>query len=416
VGFDTEVLKLKAKNYWRQNEKRVVLISAAFMIGLILFVINFATYQTSQNKFSFEGEKSIGNQGQNAVLEFGLDEPRLAQGTTIQLEFSGMTGASPPPLNVFLNNQRVTQTTSSEVVLSPDSSDLARNNTIRVERAQLGFQDQALVSASVTSNTRFRQLVFVLVNLASLLLVAAPVLIIKYREFQRKSEIESEFPQFLRDVLEGTRAGMSLPQAVQNIGSSGYGAMEPEIEKMNARIDWGIPFDDVMTQFAQDSSSSMIRRSVDTIIQAYESGGNIEDVLDSVVDNIRSIQELQEERESQLYGELVTGYIVYFIFIGILIGLTTYLLPSLSQASSALSSSGSGGSGAAGIGGGILSGSGNLERNIQIYRGWFKNLAYIQAIFSGLIIGKLTEGSLRAGLKHVAILFGLGYLAVTFFL
>jgi flagellar protein FlaJ len=206
---------------------------------------------------------------------------------------------------------------------------------------------------------------------------------------------------------------MSLPQAVQNIGSSGYGAMEPEIEKMNARLDWGIPFDKVMTQFADDSRSPMIRRSVDTIIQVFESGGNIEDVLDSVVDNIRSIQELQEERESQLYSELVTGYIVYFIFIGILIGLTTYLLPSLSQASSSL---GGASSGVGGFSGGLLSASGGLERNIQIYRGWFKNLAYIQAVFSGLIIGKLTEGNLRAGLKHVAVLFGFGYLAVTFFI
>jgi flagellar protein FlaJ len=411
MAVDVESLRLKARNYWRKNERRILLISTSFAIGVVLLVTNFVTYQGSQNKFSFEGEKTIGNQDENAVVTFNLEEPSLAQGTTIQLRFEGMLDG--PPLDVFLNGQRVTQATSPELTLSPDPSDLRENNTIRVERAQIGFAEQALVSASVTSTTRFRQLLFVLTNLLAALMVAAPVLLIKYRQFQRKVEIEEEFPKFLRDILEGARAGMSLPQAVQNIGSSGYGAMGPEIEKMKARLDWGIPFDEVMTQFAEDSESSMIRRSVDTIIQAYESGGNIEDVLDSVVDNIRSIQELQQERESQLYGELVTGYIVYFIFIGILIGLTTYLLPSLSEASSAL---GGGGSSAASFGGGLLSGSGNLERNIQIYRGWFKNLAYIQAVFSGLIIGKLTEGNLRAGLKHVAILFGLGYLAVTFFL
>jgi len=414
TGIDTEEIKLRARNYWRNNEKRITMISLAFAMGVLLFIINFATYQSSQNKFSFQGEKDVGNRDQNAVLTFSLDQPDRAQGTSIELQFQGVRNG--PALNVFLNNQRVAQAGSNEVVLSPDQSDLRENNTIRIERAQIGFSEQAVVSASVRSTTQFRQLIFVLLNLGSALLVAAPILVIKYREFQRKSEIEDEFPKFLRDVLEGTRAGMSLPQAVQNIGEGGYGAMGPEIEKMNARLDWGIPFDDVMTQFAEDSGSSMIRRSVDTIIQAYESGGNIEDVLDSVVDNIRSIQELQQERESQLYGELVTGYIVYFIFIGILIGLTTFLLPSLSQASSALSSSGSGAPGVGGIGGGLLSGSGNLERNIQIYRGWFKNLAYIQAVFSGLIIGKLTEGNLRAGIKHVAVLFGLGYLAVTFFL
>lgn len=376
-----------------------------------MLVANFATYQGSQNKFSFEGERTIGNRGQNASVTFNLDRPKLAQGTAIQLGFEGMRDG--PPLDIFLNGQRLKQATSPEVTLSPDTSALRENNTITAERAQIGFGEQALVSASVTSTTRFRQLAFVLTNLLAGLMVAAPMLLIKYREFQRRVEIEGEFPQFLRDILEGARAGMSLPQAVQSVGDNGYGAMGPEIEKMEARLDWGVPFSEVMVQFAESSGSSMIRRSVDTIIQAYESGGNIEDVLDSVVDNIRSIQELQQERESQLYGELVTGYIVYFIFIGILIGLTTYLLPSLSQASSAI---GSEGSRTAGFGGGLLSEGGNLARNIQIYRGWFKNLAYIQAVFSGLIVGKLTEGSLRAGIKHVAILFGLGYIAVTFFL
>lgn len=413
MDVDAETLKLKLKNYWRQNEKRILLIALAFAFGALLFAINFSSYQASQNKFSFEGNESITNQ-QAAVVYFDLKRPNLLQGTTIQMEFGG--SESGPPLDISINGNRVTQTESMETTLSPDSGLLRRNNTIRVERAQLGFSEQRLTSVSVTANTRFRQITFVLLNLASVLLMIAPVLIIKYREFQRKSEIEEEFPQFLRDVLEGARAGMSLPQAVENTKSSGYGAIEPEIESMKARIDWGIPFNKVMIQFAESSNSSMIRRSVDTIIQAYESGGSIEDVLESVVDNIRSIQELQEKRENQLYGQLVTGYIVYFIFIGILVGLTTYLLPSLSQASSTLSQSSGGGSQVSNFGGGILSAAGNLERNIQVYKGWFRNLAYIQAVFSGLVIGKLTEGSLRAGLKHAAILFGLGYLAATFFL
>ena len=34
--------------------------------------------------------------------------------------------------------------------------------------------------------------------------------------------MEKKFPEFLRDVVEGTRAGMSLPQAIQNTESGNY--------------------------------------------------------------------------------------------------------------------------------------------------------------------------------------------------
>jgi flagellar protein FlaJ len=220
--------------------------------------------------------------------------------------------------------------------------------------------------------------------------------------------MEEEFPSFLRDVVEGTRAGMSLPQAVQNTESGNYGALDDTIEKMSAQIEWGVPFDQVLSSFAEETHSPVVKRSVDTIIQAYNSGGDIQDVLESVGDNIRSIRRLKEERQSQLYGEMITGYIVYFIFIGILVALTTYLLPNLASASESL-----------GTGGLALfgnSGGGSLQENIALYEKWFSRLVFIQAIFSGLIIGKLSEGEFRAGFKHTAVLFAAGYLTTTFFL
>lgn len=397
--------KLQAKNYWRENQRLIMLVAGAFIVGLITISLNYVSYQATTQKYMLDEPRTISNQ-QSAQIEFNLNQPGLAKGTSMNIELEN--GASGPEINVFLNGEQINTLNENSAIINLETSNLQESNTMRFERAQLGFTDQRIVSASITSNTNFQQLMFVLLNLFSILMMAAPLLYFRYKAYLDKKKMEKKFPEFLRDVVEGTRAGMSLPQAIQNTESGNYGPLDKKIKKMDAQLDWGIPFDQVLRNFGQETESALIKRSSETIVQAYESGGDIQDVLESVGDNIRTIKQLKEERESQLYGEMVTGYIVYFIFIGILIALTNYLLPNLASAQESL-----GGGSFSVLGGG---GGSSLQQNIETYNTWFQRLVFIQAIFSGLIVGKLSEGEIRAGFKHAAILFAVGYIATTFFL
>lgn len=404
MNLSKRKLKLKAKNFWRDNEKLILLIAAAFVLGVLVAGLNYWNYQNTIQKYSFEGEKTISN-SENVEFSFQIAQPSLATGTTMNLQIRG--ASSSIPVLIYLNGEQLEETTSESQVIDISSERLEENNTVRLEREVIGFEPQSLVSASVTSRTNFQQLMFIVLNLSAMLLIAAPIMYIKYTQYIAQKKMEEKFPEFLRDVVEGTRAGMSLPQAIQNTETGSYGPLDEKVEKMNAQLDWGIPFDQVLKNFGEETGSDVVKRSVDTIIQAYQSGGHIQDVLESVGDNIRTIKQLKEERESQLYGEMITGYIVYFIFIGILVALMNYLLPNLATAQESL-----GGGGFSAFGGG----GGSLQENITLYEDWFQRLVFIQALFSGLIIGKLAEGELKAGFKHMAILFAVGYLATTFFL
>lgn len=397
-------LKLKAKNFWRKHEKLILLIAGAFIIGLMLASFNYWQHQNSINKF-YTDEPQIISNNEHAEFSFVLEQPSLAQNTQIEMVFENIESGT--PVVIYLNDEQMSESSSNQETIRPSAEELEEENTVTIEREEIGFVDQRLLEASVTSSTNLQQIMFVLANLTSLMLVAAPIMYIKYNQYVRKKKMEEKFPEFLRDVVEGTRAGMSLPQAIQNTQTGSYGPLDEKIEKMDAQLDWGIPFDQVLKNFAKDTGSDVITRSVDTIIQAYQSGGNIQDVLESVGENIRTIKNLKEQRESQLYGEMVTGYLVYFIFIGILIALNNYLLPNLASAQESLG----GADQFSAFGGGA-----DLQENIELYNIWFRRLVFIQGFFSGLIIGKLSEGELKAGLKHTAILFALGYLSVTFFL
>ena len=403
--MDMRMLILRLKNYWRKNEKLILMISAAFIVGVAIASLNYVNHQNNTQILETSEVQEIDSESQ-ASFNFSIDSPETAQ-TQLEIRFENV--ASGDPVQLDINGEGLAEVSSNTDLINIESDQIQEENKVTVSATGLGLDEQRLIFAKVTSTNNFQELMFVLLNLLSLLLIAAPVMYIKYEQYVAKKKMQKKFPEFLRDVVEGTRAGMSLPQAIKNTETGSYGPLDKKIEKMNAQLDWGIPFEKVLRNFGKETGSPVIRRSVDTIIQAYSSGGNIQDVLESVGDNIRTIKELKQKRESQLYGEMITGYIVFFMFIGILIALTEFLLPNLASAQQSL-----GGESFSVLGG--SGGGNNLQENISLYKQWFSRLVYIQAFFSGLIIGKLSEGELKAGFKHMAILFAAGYLAVTFFL
>ncbi len=224
-------------------------------------------------------------------------------------------------------------------------------------------------------------------NFVAIIIVIIFPSILGYAKYRREAEIERRFPDFLRDVSENIRAGMTLPQAISSTKNTNYGALTPHVKKIAVQLDWGVTFDKIFEDFAS-KSTPVIKRTVATIIEVHRGGGNIADVFDVIGSSTVEINKIREERSSGIYSQMISGYMIFFVFLGILIALQTYLLPGLS--SSTLQ--------------------GPAPENLTgLYANLFKWLILIQGLFSGLVIGKMAEGNISAGLKHSLILMFIGY-------
>ncbi len=232
---------------------------------------------------------------------------------------------------------------------------------------------------------------FQMLGIIAVISALGPSLYFRYSDYSTSVEIETKFPMFLADVVDGVRAGMTLPQSIRSASKHDYGKLNSSVRQMTAQIDWGIPFDDVLKSFGEKSGTPVLKRTITTIIETHRSGGNIVDVLNAVAGSIMEINRIKKERSSQIYGQMITGYTIFFIFLGVLIGLQKFLLPSLS---------GLGGS----MEGGISSPMGT-----ELYENLFRVMIIIQGAFSGLAIGKMAEGSVFGGLKHAVALVAIGY-------
>ncbi len=211
-------------------------------------------------------------------------------------------------------------------------------------------------------------------------------LVIRYIYYIQSKSIERNFPDFLRDITSNIKAGMTLTQAIRMCKDKNYGYLTPYVNEISAKIDWGISFEKVLTTFANTVQNHIISRAVKTIIETHRSGGNISEVLDAVVSSVTEIEKIKKERSTRIYAQMINGYVIYFVFLGVMIGMSRFLIPAFNW--------------------------GGTQNTASTFTSVFRAIILIQSIFAGLTIGKLAEGSITDGFKHAFIMFLFGYATI----
>jgi flagellar protein FlaJ len=234
-------------------------------------------------------------------------------------------------------------------------------------------------------------------------------LILETKDLREK---ESMFLEFSRDLVGNVRAGTPISKAILNIQSKDYGSLTPYIRKLANQISLGIPIKTALETFARDLDSQTISRAINIISESEKAGGQIEDILESVVRSVSQIEKLKKERRSAMYTLVVQGYIIFLIFIVIMLVMEFKILSIATGLGEMTGSSGDIGGSLGGNIGGLMGGSGGTASAAELARP-FLWLLIVQSIFTGLVIGKLSEGSIKAGLKHSFILLVLSVLIDT---
>jgi flagellar protein FlaJ len=236
-------------------------------------------------------------------------------------------------------------------------------------------------------------------NVIGIGIIVAPYLLEKYIIYNRKRQTEENFPIFLRDFVEAVRGGMTVPVAFNLISRNDYGALNPYVKKIAAQLEWGIPVDKVLLSFSRSTNSALIGRIVSSVIESHRYGGRLAETFEALSKTAVEVDRLKAERKFFLQSQMMTGYIIFFVFLGVIISLQTFLVPSLTN-STAQNLQGS---------------SQSAEEIAREFKDIFRNLILIQGLFAGLSVGKMAEGAVIAGLKHSMIMMLVGGLVFLLF-
>jgi flagellar protein FlaJ len=202
-------------------------------------------------------------------------------------------------------------------------------------------------------------------------------------------KIDERFPDFVRDLAESRRAGMTFTKAIMHAADGNYGVLTDEIKKISQQISWGSSVDEALTIFAKQVNTKLVKRTISLIIEASRSGGNVADVLDAASKDAREIRMIDAERRSNMLSYVAVIYVSMGVFLLIITILCVNLIPSMT------------GEGAAALAG-SYGGSGGIRQETILPIFFYASLA--QSAGMGFVTGVFEEGNIISGIKHVFIM------------
>ena len=231
-----------------------------------------------------------------------------------------------------------------------------------------------------------------------LLVVAFPFAISFLMRQSQQKEKEEKFLEFTRDLVENVRSGTPISKSIVNLRGRNYGTLSPHVDKLANQLSMGIVLTDAFRVFARETKSRMIARAVGLISEAERAGGKIDTILDSVAKSVNQIEQLKKERKSAISNLVTQGYLIFLVFIIIMLVLEFKILPLVSDLQ-----------GGEGMGVGVGVSSLNSDQfSMPLFI-----MLLVQSFFAGLVIGKIAEGTIKAGFKHSFILIALTLLITT---
>ena len=262
------------------------------------------------------------------------------------------------------------------------------------------------------------------VIILSVFLVISPQLIMNYVNFRELKEMEFAFPNFLRDLVDATKAGLPLHKAIISLSHNNYGPLTKEIRKMSNQLTWNIDLIKVLERSKERlKKSPTLEKAMRILIESYKSGGRVSEILESLSNTLVIIQETEKERKSSLKQYVTAMYVISFVFIAIVVAINRLMIPifetSVSSPEVGLDFGGANPCNFCVYGltlqclpcniySNICSIFGVNELSISCYYfSLFFCMSVIQSIMGGLVAGQIGEGSVKAGIKHSLILFSI---------
>jgi len=239
--------------------------------------------------------------------------------------------------------------------------------------------------------TRF----FLLVIGIGIIIGVSPFIFSILKETRLENEKEQMFLEFARNLVESVKTGTPISKSIINVKNKPYGILSEHVKKLANQIHMGVPLTISLQIFSKDINNQTVSRAITLIGQAEKSGGEIGEILESVAGAVSTSDKLKKERKAAISNLVNQGYIIFFVFIIIVLVMQFRIIPLLSGAGGIGDIGGS----VTSVGEGIPvdSGLGNIQAEIS---NAFLYLILVQGLFTGLVIGKLADGSIKAGVKH----------------
>jgi len=256
----------------------------------------------------------------------------------------------------------------------------------------IAVMTMALFASSSIGNTSIRDLGAV----AAVITGIMPISAANMKEVIRKNSIDKNLPIFLLALRSSIVSGHSILQGLTEVANRKLGSLTPELKNLRANLSWGMPLEEAFENFVERVGTRTARRVMILLNLAIDAGGNVVDTIDVIQKHVSEMQNLENERKANMRPYIITIYISFAVFLAIAAILVFQFFGEIERLQATLTTSSN--AQVPGLFGGLV------DVDIKHLKELMLHMSIVEAIFGGLIAGKIGEGSYVAGIKHVVIL------------
>ena len=214
--------------------------------------------------------------------------------------------------------------------------------------------------------------------------------------FYRTKKMEEELPDFLQVLSSNLKGGMTFEKALWTAVKPRFGVLGSEMAKASKKVMTGYEVSKALVEMAEKYDSLMLNRTVDLMISELESGGNIAELLDRIVENLKDVRELKDEMSASAIAYIIFISVIVIVISPLLFALSYHLLNLIlkfvgqlafaAQKTSAFPFAFS-----------------KVNINPQDFKIFSMVAIAIISFFSSLIVSIVEKGDIKSGVKYIPI-------------
>ena len=224
--------------------------------------------------------------------------------------------------------------------------------------------------------------------------------------YLRTKKMEDQLADFLQVVSSNLRGGMTFEKALWAAIKPRFDVLGSEMAKASKKVMTGYDVSKALIELADKYDSLMLRRTIDLMISEIESGGNIADLIDRLVDNLKETKELKDEMSASAIAYVIFISVIVVFISPLLFALSYHLLVVLLNFVSKIA-----------VATQRVPNLPFVFSNVNIKPADFRLFSiitiFVISLFSSLIVSIVEKGDMKGGLKYIPIyVFG----SITFYL
>lgn len=220
----------------------------------------------------------------------------------------------------------------------------------------------------------------------TLFITTAPAAVVYSKISTKKAGMEKGINNFLRDLTEVRKTGLSPEKCIESLSKRDYGVFSKELRKISSEISWGVSIRKVIMDFLKRTRSWMTQVVMFLLVETIDVGGGTIAMIESLARFNSLTQEVEREKKMAVRPYILMPYFAAIL----LVATTTMMIGFTAGTLGAPAAAGAGETGTAQ----------DLSPMISI----FTTSCIFHSFLIGLVGGKISEESIAAGFKHAALL------------